>query len=106
MNRRNAYLARREANAQARLGRELQIHCQIGADAAAIAANEVFHMGPTRSVAFHRAYQQAYLEIVDAINEDSDLAFARLDRRLSRIFGDGFVPHGERYGGTGGNKPC
>lgn len=96
---RNAYLAKKEANAKARLNRELAIHVQIGADAAALAANEVFHMGPTRAAEFHAAYAKAYMEIVNAINDDSDLAFARLDRRLKQIFGDNFQPYNVRYGG-------
>ena len=38
MGRKNAWLSRKEAAARARLERELAIHCQIGADAAASAA--------------------------------------------------------------------
>lgn len=96
---RNAYLDKRDAYARARLQRQLEIHTQIGGDAAAIAANEVFRMGPTRAAEFHAAYAKAYMEIVNAINDDSDLAFARLDRRLKQIFGDNFQPYNVRYGG-------
>ena len=96
---RNAYLARREAAAKARLSRELAIHAQMAADAAAIAANEVLHLGPTRAEAYHRAFCEAYAAIVDAMVTDMDYAQVAIDRRLALIYGDKLSPWMERYGG-------
>ena len=83
------------------LERELAIHCQIGADAAAIAASEVLHLGPQRAADFHAAFCQAYMEICKVMAEDTrDMEYARaaVDRRLAPIFGERLVPWEERYG--------
>ena len=101
MSKQNAYLARKEALAQARLNRELRTHTQIAADAAAIAANEVLHLGPGRAEAFHRAFCAAYHDIVEAIITDMEYAQIAVDRRLQPIYGDKFAPWSERYGGDG-----
>ena len=101
MSNRNAYLARKEAIAQARLNRELRTHTQIAADAAAIAANEVLHLGPGRAEAFHSAFCVAYHDIVEAIITDMEYAQVAVDRRLQTIYGDKFAPWVERYGGDG-----
>ena len=101
MGQKNAWLARKEAAARARLERELAIHCQIGADAAAIAASEVLHLGPQRAADFHAAFCQAYMEICKVMAEDTqDMEYARaaVDRRLAPIFGERLVPWEERYG--------
>lgn len=98
MSKRNAYLARQEAKAAARLDRELRTHTQIAADAAAIAANEILHLGPGWAEAFHRAYCAAYNDIVEAIITDMDYAQVAVDRRLQPIYGDKFAPWEERYG--------
>lgn len=89
---------RKNAKAKARLDAQLRIHVQIGLDAAAIAANDVFHMGPTYVEAFANAYRDAYMEICNLIvDDDADYAFTVLDRRLKTICGDKFVPYRERY---------
>lgn len=93
---------RKHAKEMARLGGQLNIHTQVAADAAAIAANEVLQMGPGRAVQFHHAYCQNYSEIIDAINTDSDYAFDIIDRRMAPIFGDKYVPCRLRYAGRFG----
>lgn len=101
MGQKNAWQARKEAAARARLERELAIHCQIAADAAAIAAGEVLHLGPQRAADFHAAFCQAYMEICKVMAEDTrDMEYARaaVDRRLAPIFGERLVPWEERYG--------
>lgn len=89
---------RRNAKDRARLDKQLQIHVQIGLDAACIAANDVFRMGPSRVEDFCRAYTQSYMEICSKIvDDDADYAFTVLDRRLKQICGDKFMPYRERY---------
>ena len=97
----NPYIARKEALSQERLNRELRTHTQIAADAAAIAANEVLHLGPGRAEAFHRAFCAAYHDIVEAIITDMEYAQIAVDRRLQPIYGDKLAPGTERYGGVG-----
>lgn len=101
MSRKNAYLTKLQMQKRIehdiRLNDELAIHVQVAADAAAIAANEIFQMGPKRAPSFHRSFMQNYLEIINAMHEDAEHAFVLIDRRIQPIFGDKFVPYKERY---------
>lgn len=101
MARKNAYLTKLQMQKQVehdlRLQAELAIHCQLAADAAAIAANEVLKMGAGRVVAFHRAFVANYNEMINAIHDDPEHAYALIDRRIKPIYGENFVPYKERY---------
>lgn len=76
---------------------QLAIHCQIAADAAAIAANEVLGMGAGRAAAFHRAFVSTYNEIIKEMQDEPERAYALIDRRIKPIYGENFVPYMERY---------
>lgn len=89
---------RKNAKQNARLDGQLQMHARIALDAASIAANDVFNMGPSRAMAFRDAYEKAYNEILDMIvDDDAVYAFTVLDRRLEQIAGENFVPWEKRY---------
>lgn len=82
-----------------------EIRGQIDFDAACIAANEVFHMGPGRAKAFARAMMEAAHEIGNMFVEDSkgdvtlEYSKTKLDERLLKIVGkDNFEPYEIRYG--------
>lgn len=72
-------------------------------DAAFMAANDMFHMGPGRCEQFGRLIIYYRDEIVKIINsdyeDDKDLDFAKgmIDRRLQQICGDKFDPWEVRY---------
>lgn len=95
---------RKHAKQMTLLGLQLNIHKQVAADAAAIAANEVLQMGPGRAEQFHDAYCSNYYEIIEAINTDPDYAFDIIDRRMKPIFGDKYQPCRFRYDGRIGGK--
>lgn len=98
MNREQRRKAKKNAKADMRLDAQLQLHARIALDAAAIAANDVFNMGPARAKSFRDAYETTYNEILDLIvRDDAVYAFEVLDRRLKTIVGDEFVPWDERY---------
>lgn len=79
------------------------VHTQMCLDAAMIAANEVFNMGPTRCEDFACAFTEALNEIahmtVNDAKGDKDLWYtkAKVDDRLKKICGDKFAPWDERY---------
>lgn len=94
----NAHLNKMDARHWDELNRELEIHVQIGLDAACIAANDVFRMGPSRVEDFCRAYTQSYMEICKLITESGlDYAAEVLDRRLRTICGELFTEGRVRY---------
>lgn len=75
-------------------------------DAAFMAANDLFHMGPGRCEEFGRLIIQYRDEIVKIINsdyeDDKELAFAKgkIDQRLQQICGDKFDHWEVRYEST------
>lgn len=76
------------------------IHTQMCLDAAMMAANDVFNMGPSRCESFRAAYSKYLSEIATmGIQDTSDLEYTKdtIDRRLQQICGDKFVPWDERY---------
>lgn len=82
-----------------------EIRSQIDFDAACIAANEVFHMGPGRAKAFAKAMMEAAHEISEMFVEDSqgdvtlEYSKTKLDERLLKIVGkENFEPYEIRYG--------
>lgn len=78
-------------------------HTQMCMDAAMIAANEVFNMGPTRCQAFAEAFITAMNEIATMTVQDGKTdkqlwyTKAKLDERLKQICGEHFQPWEERY---------
>ena len=99
MARRNAYLA----SVQAGIAASRHIHTQMCMDAAMIAANEVFNMGPTRCQEFAEAFIIALHEIANMTvqdgKKDKELWYTKgkLDERLKKICGEHFQPWEERY---------
>lgn len=99
----NAFLSMvaKEVDRQVSAYRMLTI--QMCLDAATIAANEVFNMGPTRAPEFVQAFNEAISSIAEMTIEDGktdkELWFTKnkLDERLKKICGDNFRPWKERY---------
>lgn len=82
-----------------------EIRAQIDMDAACMAANDVFQMGPTRAKAFCEAMAMYTMEIGDMVLEDAkgdatlEYSKTTLDRRIREIVGDeNFQPWEVRYG--------
>lgn len=79
------------------------VHTQMCLDAAMIAANEVFNMGPTRCDDFACAFIEALNEIahmtVQDAKTDKELWYTKdkVDKRLKKICGDKFQPWEKRY---------
>lgn len=100
---RSGYLQRVRRDVDRQLSESRSIHTQMCLDAAMIAANEVFNMGPTRAKAFADAFSSALREIatmtVQDGKSDKQLWFtkAKLDERLKQICGESFQPWEERY---------
>ena len=78
----------------------------LGCDAAVIAANRVFHMGPGRAAAFAQAYNEAMEELATLFLDDArenkdagiDYAKGKRDEVIRRIVGeDNFVPFDRFY---------
>ncbi len=79
----------------------------MGYDAAILAANKVFHMGPGRAGAFQDAYNEAMEELATLFlddardNGDNEIAYAKgtRDARIRQIVGDElFIPFDTGYG--------
>ena len=78
----------------------------LGCDAAVIAANRVFHMGPGRAAAFAQAYSEAMNELAGLFLDDAtengdagiDYAKGKRDQLIRRIVGeDNFIPFDRFY---------
>lgn len=77
------------------------IHTQMCLDAASMAANDVFNMGPSRAPQFAAAFSRYIQEIAHTADEDTpdlEYTWATMDKRLAQIYGEHFVPAKERYG--------
>ena len=100
---RSGYLQRVQNDVNRQLAESRSIHTQMCLDAAMIAANEVFNMGPIRAKAFADAFSFALTEIATMTisdgKTDKELWFtkSKLDERLKQICGDNFQPWEERY---------
>ena len=82
-----------------------EIRSQIDLDAACMAANDVFQMGPSRAKAFVQAMIEHTNEIatmfVEDAKADETLEYSKvtLDKRIKEIVGeDNFSPWEVRYG--------
>ena len=102
----NAYLMKLQAQKQAEMSLQRQFTIQWCADAAVLAANEVFHRkGPTLvefyNVFVRWAHEIAEMAITDA-KDDKDMAFTKgkLDAMLEKLLEDDFIPYEERYAPT------
>ena len=78
----------------------------LGCDAAVIAANRVFHMGPGRAAAFAQAYNEAMEELATLFLDDArenkdagiDYAKGKRDEIIRKIVGEeNFVPFDRFY---------
>lgn len=77
-------------------------HTQMCLDAASMAANDVFHMGPKTAPLFAAAYSKYIGKIARTAIEDTpdmEYTWAKIDERLQQIYGENFQPHEVRYGG-------
>lgn len=89
-----------------RLDREIVELGQLYIDAAFMAANDVFHMGPSRCEAFGSAMVKYINEMaamrVEDKKSDPQYIYTRekVDARLKQICGDKFDPWEVRYGET------
>lgn len=101
--RQSDYLQRVRRDVDRQLAESRQICIQMCLDAAMIAANEVFNMGPTRAKAFADAFSSSLNEIatmtVSDGKTDKELWFtkSKLDERLKQICGEHFQPWEVRY---------
>lgn len=97
---RSGYLQRVRKDVNRQLAESRSVHTQMCLDAAVIAANEVFNMGPSRAPAFSAAFSQALVEIAEmTVSDTPDMEYTKtkLDQRLKQICGDNFQPWEERY---------
>ena len=96
----SGYLQRVQQNVNRQLMESRSIHTQMCLDAAMIAANDIFNMGPSRVEAFCNAFNEALTSIATmTINDTRDMEYTKtkLDQRLKQICGDKFQPWEERY---------
>lgn len=103
MAKQSAYLARMQAQKAAEITNHRHFTMQWCADAAILAANEVFHRRGKALVEFHEAFMKYSNEIanmtMDDAKADKSLEYtkAKLDGRLKELLGEDFVPWDERY---------
>ena len=76
-----------------------QMHLEV----AIIAANKVLNLGPTRVLAFEKAFRETLRDVTDMTVQDGKTdkqlwyMKAKLDERLKQIYGEHFRPWEERY---------
>lgn len=99
----NAFLSAVDRRANQIIQETRHIHSQMCLDAAIIACNDVFNMGPTRCMEFVEAFNSALKTIatmtVEDGKNDKELWFTKrkLDERLEKICGEHFEPWEKRY---------
>lgn len=113
MSTKNSILAMAQRMAQQLVAEQTKARIALGADAAAMAANAVFHMGPSRAPAFAAAYSEAldelaglYIEDGTSVRDGQGNRISRMeyateirDEKLRRIVGEkNFVPFNKAYG--------
>lgn len=103
MAKQSGYLARMQAQRAAELKRHRIFTIQWAADAAILAANEVFQRRGEKLVEFNNAFVRWAHEIANTTMEDArddkslEYTKAKLDERMQELLGDAFVPWEERY---------
>ena len=95
------YLARVQSAARRQVLERQQTHTQMCVDAAMMACNDMFNMGPTRAPLWVDKFKYYLNEIAGmtvADTADMEYTKAKVDGRLQKICGDNFQPWDERYG--------
>lgn len=99
----SAFLMKLQAQKAAEIYRHRNFTIQWCADAALLAANEVFQRKGPKLVEFNNAFVRYAKEIaemtIDDAKDDKSIEYtkAKLDARLQDLLGDDFVPWDERY---------
>ena len=99
----NAYLLKLQAQKAAEMRHQRYFTIQWCADAAILAANEVFQRKGDKLVEFYNAFVKYAHEIADMALEDAKddktmgYTKGKLDARLQELLGDDFLPYEERY---------
>lgn len=99
----SGYLQRQQAQKQADIRFHRMFTMQWCADAAILAANEVFHRRGEKLVEFYTAFVRLTNEIASMTLEDAkddktlEYTKAKVDGRLKEILGKDFVPWEQRY---------
>ena len=95
----SGYLQRRAEEKAADNAVLSQMHLEV----AIIAANKVLNLGPTRVLAFEKAFRETLQDVTDMTvldgKTDKQLWYtkAKLDERLKQIYGEHFQPWEVRY---------
>jgi hypothetical protein len=103
MGNKSGYLARLQQQKAADISFHRKFTMQWCADAAILAANEVFHRRGPMLVEFHNAFIRIAHEIanmtLDDAKDDKTLEYTKykVDERLKELLGDDFIPWDERY---------
>ena len=106
MSKPNAYLLKLQAQTKAEMSTQRQFTIQWCADAAILAANEVFQRRGPKLVEFYNtfvrwAHEIAEMAITDAKDDKAmDFKKGKLDALLKELLGDDFLPYEERYAPT------
>lgn len=108
MAKRNNVLSRIEQKAVARyellFNQRVQMLLQIACDSACMACNDVFQMGPSRSIKFVTKMKeytnQLCAMLLDDVKDDKDFEYTKqmVDDRLKTICGEHFEDWDSRYG--------
>lgn len=104
MSKKNAYLERLQAQKAAEIEQHRRFTIQWCADAALLAANEVFRRKGEKLVEFNEAFVRCANEIaamtLNDAKDDKTMVYTKekLDTRLKELLGDAFVPWDVRYG--------
>ena len=99
----SGYLARMQAQKQAELHYHRRFTMQWCADAAILAAHDVFHRKGDILAEFHERFMEYSQEIAQMTLDDAkddkhiDYTKGKVDRMLQDILGEHFVPWEERY---------
>ena len=99
----NAYLLKLQAQKAAEMKHQRHFTIQWCADAAILAAHEVFQRKGDKLVEFYNtfvryAHEIAEMAIADAKDDKTmDFTKGKLDDSLRELLGDDFIPYEERY---------
>ena len=103
MGKQSGYLARMQAKKAADISFHRKFTMQWCADAAILAANEVFHRRGKILVEFHNAFIRYSHEIAQMTLEDAqadkslEYTKYKIDEQLRELLGEDFQPWDERY---------
>ena len=103
MGSKNAYLLKLQAEKAMEMKRHRLFTIQWCADAAILAANEVFQRRGEKLVEFYNAFVRYAHEIAEMTmtdaKDDKEIAYTKgkLDKQLQELLGEDFIPWEERY---------